>query len=154
MDYVDVVEVRVGAIARGAVTGRLRHSGIARWTLRTEAGGSIGPGVLACDSRGAARRLADGGGAGNQIVLVQNRNQRASQRAERIGMPLLLELADVLALLSQDWPQKATAIRDVRISRDGDHTPGSLAMAQRLELGLLLDGVEPAMGFRIPRTAE
>lgn len=81
---------------------------------------------------------------GSQIVLVHNIDERASQLAERIGMPLSPELADVLALRSQEWLQNAAAIHDVVITRDGDNATGVLAAAQRMDVGLLVVGVKPA----------
>lgn len=81
---------------------------------------------------------------GNQIVLVHNIDHTGSQFAERIGMPLSPELADVLALRSREWLENAAAISDVLITRDVDNAVGVLNAARRLDAGLLVVGVKPA----------
>ncbi len=81
---------------------------------------------------------------GNQIVLVHNIDQTGSQFAERIGMPLSPELADVLALRSREWLESAAAISDIVITRDVDNAHGVLSAADRLDAGLLVVGVKPA----------
>lgn len=80
---------------------------------------------------------------GSQIVLVHNIDQTGSQFAERIGMPLSPELADVLALRSREWLENAAAVSDVMITREVDNAQGVLAAAQRLDASLLVVGVKP-----------
>lgn len=81
---------------------------------------------------------------GSPIVLVHNIDQTGSQLAERIGMPLSPELADVLALRSREWLEGASAMSDVVITRELDNATGVLRAADRLDAGLLVVGVKPA----------
>lgn len=81
---------------------------------------------------------------GSQIVLVHNIDQLGSQFAERIGMPLSPELADVLALRSREWLENAAAVGDVLITRDISNAQGVLNAAQRVDCSLLVVGVKPA----------
>lgn len=81
---------------------------------------------------------------GSQLVLVHNIDATGSQFAERIGMPLSPELADVLALRSREWLENAAAVSDVVITREIDNAEGVLAAAQRLDASLIVVGVKPA----------
>ena len=81
---------------------------------------------------------------GSPIVPVHNIDQTGSQLAERIGMPLSPELADVLALRSREWLENAAAVGDVLITRDISNAQGVLNAAQRVDCSLLVVGVKPA----------
>jgi len=81
---------------------------------------------------------------GSQIVLVHNIDEIGSQFAERIGMPLSPELADVLAVRSREWLENAAAVGDVLITRDISNAQGVLSAAQRVDCSLLVVGVKPA----------
>ncbi|HNN92692.1 MAG TPA: universal stress protein, partial [Pseudomonadota bacterium] len=70
---------------------------------------------------------------GSQIVLVHNIDEIGSQFAERIGMPLSPELADVLAVRSREWLENAAAVGDVLITRDISNAQGVLSAAQRVD---------------------
>ena len=81
---------------------------------------------------------------GSQIMLVHNIDETGSQLAERIGMPLSPELADVLAVRSREWLESAAAISDVVITRERNNAEGVLSAADQLKAGLLVVGVKPA----------
>ncbi|MBL9003430.1 MAG: universal stress protein [Myxococcales bacterium] len=81
---------------------------------------------------------------GSQIMLVHNIDETGSQLAERIGMPLSPELADVLAVRSREWLESAAAISDVVITRERNNAEGVLSAADQLKAGLLVVGIKPA----------
>lgn len=88
-----------------------------------------------------AWRLA--GALGDQLLLVHNVDERASQFAARIGMPLTPALADSVAHQSREWLEQTAPVGDVIITRASDNALGVLSAARNLGADLLVVGVKP-----------
>jgi nucleotide-binding universal stress UspA family protein len=84
------------------------------------------------------------GALGDQILLVHNIDQYASQFAERIGMPLTPTMADNVANQTREWLEERVLVGDVMITRESDNASGVLGVARELNADLLVVGVKPA----------
>lgn len=79
-----------------------------------------------------------------QILLVHNIDERATQFSERIGMPLTAAMADSVAVQSREWLEAKVLIGDVMITRESDNAQGVLGVVRDLNADLLVVGVKPA----------
>lgn len=82
------------------------------------------------------------GALGDQVVLVHNVDQSATQFGERVGMAMTTDLADVLAERSRQWLMRTTPVRDIFITRDPSNAQGVLAAARGIGADLLVVGVK------------
>ena len=81
---------------------------------------------------------------GDQLLLVHNIDQYASQLGQRIGMPRTPAIADSVAHQSRELLEERVMVGEVMITRAPDNAGGVLGVVRDLHAYLLVVGVKPA----------